>query len=215
MKDLAIFGAGGFGREVVGLINRINNSGGEWNFIGFFDDTKQEGEPISHFGKVLGDTDALNNWPTPINIVIAVGAPNSLFLIRNKITNPNVAFPNLIDPDFYISDLKTFSIGEGNIIQKGCVGSVNITIGNFNVLNGSVSMGHDDKVGDYNVIMPGVKISGGVQIGDKNLIGVGSIIIQNIKIGSRITLGAGAVLLTRPYDGNTYLGNPAVKFIFK
>ena len=76
-------------------------------------------------------------------------------------------------------------------------------------------MGHDDKVGDYNVIMPGVKISGGVQIGDKNLIGVGSIIIQNIKIGSRITLGAGAVLLTRPYDGNTYLGNPAVKFKFK
>lgn len=40
MKDIAIYGAGGFGREVACLIERINKARETpiWNFIGFFDD---------------------------------------------------------------------------------------------------------------------------------------------------------------------------------
>ena len=40
MKDIAIYGAGGLGREVACLIRMINESKEipEWNFIGFFDD---------------------------------------------------------------------------------------------------------------------------------------------------------------------------------
>ena len=37
MKDIAIYGAGGFGREVACLIKRINEKAPTWNFIGFFD----------------------------------------------------------------------------------------------------------------------------------------------------------------------------------
>ena len=38
MKDIAIYGAGGFGREVASLIKRINRIENQWNFVGFFDD---------------------------------------------------------------------------------------------------------------------------------------------------------------------------------
>ena len=42
MKDIAIFGAGGFGREVACLIKRINKQQpNTWNFIGFFDDDEK------------------------------------------------------------------------------------------------------------------------------------------------------------------------------
>lgn len=41
MKDIAIFGAGGFGREVACLIKRINKIKPQWNFIGFFDDNEE------------------------------------------------------------------------------------------------------------------------------------------------------------------------------
>ena len=53
MKDIAIFGAGGFGREVACLIRIINESASEpkWNLIGFFDDNPElKGKMISHFG---------------------------------------------------------------------------------------------------------------------------------------------------------------------
>ncbi len=41
--NIAIYGAGGFGKEVACLIDRINDNGGKWNLIGFFDDTKPAG----------------------------------------------------------------------------------------------------------------------------------------------------------------------------
>lgn len=41
MKDIAIYGAGGFGREVACLLNAINANDAIWNLIGFFDDVKR------------------------------------------------------------------------------------------------------------------------------------------------------------------------------
>lgn len=38
MKDIVIIGAGGFGREVVELIDDINLRNPTWNIIGFVDD---------------------------------------------------------------------------------------------------------------------------------------------------------------------------------
>ena len=38
MKEIAIFGAGGFGREIACIINQINQANHCWKFIGFFDD---------------------------------------------------------------------------------------------------------------------------------------------------------------------------------
>ena len=37
---------------------------------------------------------------------------------------------------------------------------------------------------------------------------------QQIKIGNNIRLGAGSVLMTKPKNGNLYIGNPAKKFEF-
>ena len=63
MKDIAIYGAGGFGKEVACLINRINDKKPTWNLIGFFDDNPVlKGEMISHFGPCLGGMDELNAY---------------------------------------------------------------------------------------------------------------------------------------------------------
>lgn len=212
MKDIAIFGAGGFGREIACLIKCINEKNDTWNVIGFFDDGVQKGTQVSHLGCVLGGMDELNAWDKSLDVAIAIGSPTSLKNVRDRITNPHISFPNIIHPNFVIDDPETFIIGEGNVIQGGCSVSCNVTIGSFNVFNGTISMGHDDKIGDYNVLMPGLHISGEVSIGEVNLIGVGAIILQQIKIGNGVHLGAGAVLMTKPKDGSTYIGNPAKIF---
>jgi sugar O-acyltransferase (sialic acid O-acetyltransferase NeuD family) len=212
MKDIAIFGAGGLGREVATTIGRINRKKLTWNLIGFFDDGKDKGTPISHFGKVLGGVEDLNRIEQPLSVVIAIGSPNTIRCVREKITNPLLSYPNIIFEPFGLADPESFHLGEGNIIQGGCWMSVDVKIGNFNVLNGLDIIGHDVTVGDYNVIMPSVKISGEVTIGNGNLLGLSSIVLQQLKIGDNVRIGAGAVLMTKPKDGQLYIGNPAKIF---
>lgn len=211
MKDIAIYGAGGLGREVACLIRNINAVEPQWNLIGFFDDGVEIGKPVSHFGKVLGGLNALNTWEQPLAVAIAIGSPQTVSLLTSQITNTAISFPNLIDPSFYVGDTQSFSIGRGNIIQGCCVATVDISIGNFNILNGYIVLGHDVALGDCNVLMPGCRISGGVKIGTRNIIGADSFVLQNIKIGQDVILSPLSALLTQPKDGTTYIGNPAKK----
>lgn len=215
-RRIAIYGAGGLGREVAGGIKRINSARGEkWDMIGFYDDSKQVGTPVSHYGEVLGGMDDLNAVQEPLALAIAVGDPLSRQQIFERIKNPNITFPNLVAPSFKVLDDKTYTIGYGNIIQDGCSATCDVVVGNFNVLNGSNVLGHDVTIGDFNVLMPGVRLSGSVTMGDCNLMGVDSVVLQKVQVGSHVTLGAGSVLMTKPKDGMTYIGVPAKKFDFK
>ena len=54
MKDIAIYGFGGFGREIACVINAINQVTPTWNFIGYFDDGHSVGE-ANKYGRVLGN----------------------------------------------------------------------------------------------------------------------------------------------------------------
>ena len=212
MKDIAIYGAGGFGREVACLINIINQQESTWNLVGFFDDEPRlKGTKISHFGLCLGGMAELNSYNNNLALVIPIGSPSVVRNIVNHIINPKISYPNIIHPDFKIKDSDSFVIGRGNIIQDGCSVSCNVEIGDFNVFNGSVVFGHDDKIGSFNSFMPAVRVSGEVTIGDGNFFGVGSILLQQIKVGNNIRLGAGSVLMKKTKDGFLYIGNPARK----
>ena len=215
MKDIAIYGAGGFGKEVaclIDLLNKTSKSGPIWNLIGFFDDGKALGSPVSHYGPILGGINELNSWNKPICVAISIGSPAAVESIHSNITNKNISYPNLIDPTFYMSDPETFTIGKGNIIQGCCCVSCDVEIGDFNVLNGWIVFGHDVKINNYNTFMPGARISGDVKVGSRNLFGAQSIVIQQLKVGNDITLGAGSVMMTKPKDGNLYIGVPAKRF---
>lgn len=214
MKDIAIYGAGGFGREVACLIRRINNEvEPTWNIIGFFDDGLNVGHK-NEYGEVLGGIDALNNWDKPLAVVFAIGSPKVVEHIYNKIQNQNIDFPNIIAPDTLWLDHDNATLGKGNIICARCLISCNVHIGNFNILNGYITVGHDTTIGDFNAIMPAVKISGGVNIGQRNYLGVNSVILQYKSIGNDTTIGVSGVVMRNTEDGYTYVGNPAKKIYY-
>lgn len=211
MKDIAIYGAGGFGREIACLLRHINKSYGQkWNLVGFFDDGKIVGNDCG-YGKVLGGMSALNAYIKPLSIVVAIGSPSTLKSIVEKIDNPNIDFPNIVAPDVLYFDKDTNIMGKGNIVTFGCRLSCNTALGNFNVLNGCVSLGHDASIGDFNVLMPEARLSGAVRVGNLNLIGGRSFIAQQVKIGNNTTIGAGSIVLRKTKDNSLYLGNPAKK----
>lgn len=214
MKDIAIYGTGGFGKEVACLLYAINNIKPEWNLIGFFDDTKKVGEEISLYGKVLGGYKELNNWGQPINVVVAIGTPGALRKVVERIHNSYVEFPNIIHPSFVMADERTSSLGKGNIITRDCYFSCDVHIGNHNILIASVAFGHDVSVGSFNTFMPVVRISGGTIIGDGNFFGVSSVVLQQLKIGNDTRIGAGSVIMTKTKSGELYMGNPAKKTSF-
>lgn len=209
MKDIAIFGAGGFGREVACLIQLINKEKPTWNFIGFFDDNPKLRGTKNEYGEILGGMEALNNYGSELSLAIAIGSPQTIKKVQESIVNPKVSFPNLIAPSAVFLDRDNVRFGKGNIICSCCLFSCNVHVGDFNVFNGFIPVGHDCVVGNYNVIMPSVNISGGVKMGDCNFLGVKAVVLQNVVVGKNVRLAANSVLIKKAKDDSLYLGNPA------
>ena len=209
---IAIYGAGGFGKEVACLIRRINANGGDWQLRGFFDDTKPAGTSVSRYGTVLGGMKELLDVEEPLAVAIAINENKTVRRIREEITNNHIVFPNLIDPSVFYVDKETVTIGEGNIIQNGCMISCDVVIGSFNLINDHVVIGHDNTIGDFNGLMPGTHLSGSITIGNGNLLGVASVVLQGLSIGNGVTLGANSVLMTQARDNSTYIGVQAKRF---
>ena len=141
MRDIAIYGAGGFGREVACLIKSINDNYDDdkmkWNIVGFLDDGKKIGSR-NEYGKVLGGMTELNAWPSPLSVVIAIGSPKWVKKIVEGVTNDKVDWPNIVSPDVIMLDKENIKLGRGNIICSRCFFSCNVEIGDFNIFNGYV-----------------------------------------------------------------------------
>lgn len=210
LKDILIYGFGGFGHEVACVINHINDVVPTWNIVGFIDDGVAAGTEC-RYGKVLGNIDVLNAWSNPVSVAIAVGSPKYLELLPSQITNPLVDYPNIVAPNVFYFDKETVSMGKGNIITFGCRFSCNIQMGDFNVLDGGISLGHDVVMGSNNMMFPEVRVSGQTTIGNRNYFGSRCFFAQCLKVGNDNRFGAGTYVLRKIKDGGLYMGNPAKK----
>lgn len=214
MKNIAIYGAGGFGREVACLLREINEVSPTWNFVGFFDDVIPAGTQMP-YGKILGGMDALNAVGEPLAIAFAVANPQALKNLVGNVKNPNVDFPNLIAPDAHFRDRDSVKFGRGNIINTRSSVSCDCSFGDFNLSVFDNVFGHDSAIGNFNVFFTKAGISGNVKIGDENIFGASSTVLQNVKIGNGNTLAAASLLVSSVADDASYIGVPATKFNFK
>lgn len=207
MTKIAIFGAGGFGREVKMLIEQINTSSKKYELVGFFDDTFDVGTSI-HGVPVLGGLDALNAYKGPLSIVFAIGSPAVKKKIISKLEKIDLSFPILIHPSCWIGN-DNVQIGEGSIICAGVIITTDINIGSHVILNLSCTVGHDTSIGRYSSFMPSINISGEVNIGEGCYCGTGAKIINQLEIGDDCIIGAGSVVLNDVESGLTVVGVPA------
>ena len=210
MNKIAIFGAGGFGREVACLLRKINEETPTWDFVGFYDDGLEKGT-ATDYGPVLGGMAELNAVDYPLSVVVAIGSPKSIKNVVEQIHNPHIQFPNIISPDVKWLDEQSVAMGKGNVVAMGNYFSCHVTLGDFNMLVGFTTIGHDSTLGNFNCLMPGSRVSGHVTMGNGNLLGTGSVVLQGLTIGNNVTIGANSALMTPAKDGHTYLGCPAKK----
>lgn len=213
MKNIAIFGAGGFGREVKTIIDSINRQNeNTYNFVGFFDDGFEKGRLINNY-PVLGGIDEINQYTEEICLAICIGDPKIKEKIISKIDNSNVLFPTLIHPRASVTN-EFVSLGKGCIICEGTIITCNIDIRDFVILNLMCTVGHDTVIEDYCSFMPSVNISGEVKIKQGVYVGTGAKIINLLEIGENTIIGAGAVVSKSLPANCTAVGIPAkpIKF---
>ncbi|MBL6444775.1 acetyltransferase [Fulvivirga sp. 29W222] len=202
MKDIAIYGAGGLGREVKTIIDAINLKKKTYNFIGYFDDDRGK-------NGVIGDLNDLNKWSSPLHLIIGIGAPAIKFKLVSQITSPYVSFPILIHPTVIIGNLSKVTIGQGTVLAAGSILTTDIHIGNHVLINLNTTIGHDVSIGRFTSVMPGVNIAGNIKIGELVLVGAGASLINAIVIGKSAIVGAGAVVLREVKEETTVVGVPA------
>lgn len=212
MKNIAIIGAGGFGREVKTIIDSINKISSTYNFIGFYDDGKEKGTIVNGF-PVLGGVNDINSVTEELSIAIAIGNPKTKKKIVSLINNNVISYPNIISPNSEISE-DFVSLGKGNIICSGVIITCNIEIKDFVILNLMCTVGHDTVINDYSSFMPSVNISGEVDIQEGVYVGTGAKIINQLEIGEFTIVGAGAVVSKSLPAKCTAVGIPAkpIKF---
>lgn len=209
MKDLIILGTGDCAREIAHVVERVNEHSGEtvWNILGFSTDRLElVGTEVDGY-KVICTDDGVNAWPEEINVICSLGVARARRRVISNITNPNVRFATIIDPDAKI--FRDTVVGEGSIICAGNVISINVNVGKHVIINWNCSIGHDAVIEDYSVINPGVNISGKVSVGSCTDIGVGSKVIQGLDIGPNTTVGAGSVVIKDIPSGCLAVGVPA------
>ncbi|RZK43808.1 MAG: acetyltransferase [Pedobacter sp.] len=212
MTDVAIVGAGGFGREVKMLIDQINAVQQQFNFLGYFDDGIEKGTLINNY-PVLGGISAINELEAPTAIAVAIGLPSLKKKLIEQITSPLITYPTLIHPSVIIGD-DFVTIGEGTIICAQNVITVNIEIGKYVIINLACTIGHDTQIGDFCSLMPSVNVSGEVQLHEGVYIGTGVKVINQLSVGTGTIIGAGAVVSKSLPDNCTAVGIPAkpIKF---
>lgn len=205
MNNLVIIGSGDTGREIIGLVDRINNKEKIWNIIGFVDDACQseaiEGIPV------LGSVSWLNKYNKDVYVVCAIGNGITKNKIITQITNEKIKFATLIDPTVQIH--KGSRIEEGCIIYANVVLAINTVIGKHVYISFSSTIGHDTIIEDCSSIYPGCNLSGCVRVEENCVIGTGSKIIQGLQIGRNTVLGAGTVVINDVDSEVVAVGNPA------
>lgn len=209
MKDIYIFGAGGFAREIVYLIRDIQ----EYKVKAFVD--IKEAPPI----EIDGETISIISEKTFKTICQSTPTHAAIAIANNTIVKKIVShykdiciFPNIIHPS--VTHFGKLTIGEGNIITMGNGFSEHVRVGSFNRFNTHCGIGHDTCIGNYNMFNPGCKISGAVTIGDGNSFGVNAVVLQQIKIGNNNAVGAASLIIHHLKDGKSYIGVPAKKIEF-
>lgn len=216
MKSLyAVFGASGFGREVMPLARSELQAQGKSSDSVVFIDDKLAGEFLNGHN-VLSYTSFLK-LPADerfVSIAIAndmVRQELSERCLRDGIKSWSVRAQNSIVMD-------EVKMGEGSILCPFVTLTSNIKIGKQFHANIYSYVAHDCVIGDYVTFAPSVKCNGNVIVEDHAYIGTGAIIKQGtlekpLVIGRGAVVGMGAVVTKDVEPGTVVVGNPARVFL--
>ena len=201
MRDLFIVGAGGFGREAVWTVERINKASQQplWNVIGFADDDPAKASGNFEGYPMLGSCEKASKDHPGASVLIAIGDNAQRADIYRRLRGHD--FPAFIDPSAQVSPTTEFR--HGTYIAAEAVVSVGTEIGKFVIVNARAGIGHDSFVGDFANICPGCSLSGHTVIGKNVFMGTNSCTAPGMKVGDDAVVACGTPVMKNVGAGET------------
>jgi sugar O-acyltransferase (sialic acid O-acetyltransferase NeuD family) len=208
---IVVVGAGGFAREVKWLIAEMHEAGTPYEFTGYVVSDTSSLSVHDSADEVLGDFGWLVAHRSRFDgLALGIGAPGARLKIGQDLLElfPEAKWPALVHPTVRY-DRKSCQLGPGVLLCAGVIGTVNLRLERFAMVNLACTLGHEAVIGEGSALNPTVNISGGVEIGAGVLVGTGAQVLQYVKIGAGATIGAGAVVTKDVAPGQTVVGIPA------
>ena len=204
-RDVVIIGAGGFGREVLDIIDSLAGHGG-LRCVGFVDDGDVRRDLLERRGvPLLGTTRQLHGLD--VFYVVGIGSGSARERIVSFLDGSGCTPTTLIHPAATIgSDVRMAS---GVIVAAGARLTTNIDVGRHVDLHVNCAVGHDSVIEDFVSVFPGATVSGNVHIGRGATIGTGANVLPGVRIGAGAFVGAGAVVTKDVPARSTVVGSPA------
>ena len=206
---IGVYGASGFGKEVMPLVRQQFPTLATDNFV--FIDDGQAGNSLNGYA-VLSYQDFLAKPNTHKAVTIAIANSQVREKLAARLTQDNIQHLAIQASNTVILD--EVEIGEGSLLCPFTCLTSNIKIGKFFHANIYSYIAHDCVIGDYVTFAPGVKCNGNIHIQDHAYIGTGAVIKQGtpdkpLVIGKGAVIGMGAVVTKSVPAGVTVVGNPA------
>ncbi|MCR9136716.1 MAG: acetyltransferase [Alphaproteobacteria bacterium] len=117
--------------------------------------------------------------------------------------------PALIDPTAVTA--RSLRVGDGSLINAGCVVGAMSILGRGVLVNRAASLGHHTVLDDYVSIGPGATLAGNTHVGTGAMIGAGATVLPNLRVGAGAVIAGGSVVRRHVPDGALVAGNPAVR----
>lgn len=206
MKNLYIAGAGGCGRELVGMLaDSVKIRGARWNIKGFLDDTNPDIGEMARQYPVVGTIADFRPGPDDV-VMLGIAKPEAKEKVATLLKARGVVFESFIHPYAALGHFN--SLGEGVVIYGGFGMTVNVTIGNFVTLQ-ACYLGHDVVVDDFATISSFSNLMGQVRIGRKAFLGSSVAASPNLRVGEGAFVCVGSILIRDVAPGAKVMGNPA------
>lgn len=209
-KDIVVIGSGGFGREVIDVIDAINAESPTWSLVGVVDDapSAKNVERLAARGvEIIGTTDELVSDQRRCDFVVGIGAPRTRRLIAERLEHESFTSATLVHPAASYGFGVT--LGAGTILCAGARLTTNISLGRHVHVNLNVTIGHDTTIGDFVSMNPLASISGDCTLHDDVLIGVAGVVLNGLAIGPGSTVGGSACVVRDVPSETVVKGVPA------
>lgn len=207
-RPLVIYGAGGFGRDVLQVVRDINDARpGTWDLVGFVVDEEFISASLIQGLPVFGSVDWLTRNPQ-VEVVIGIGAPAVRCRIAKRIAREaGNRFATLVHPRAWLG--QNIVLGEGTVICAGALVTRDISIARHVHVDIGVKIAHDSILGDFVTLHPSVSVSGNVHLAEGTEVGAASVLLPKVSVGEWSIVGAGAVVTKNVPADATVVGVPA------
>jgi sugar O-acyltransferase (sialic acid O-acetyltransferase NeuD family) len=212
VKPLVILGTGGYGQEVLWIVDDLNAITSTWDFLGFIDPGEPQKKGQTYYDRpVLGGWNDLPNLAGEVFFACGIGAPKARRKECAEAERLGLKPATLIHPSAVIA--RHVQLGEGTLVGAGSIIAPYARLGRHCALNIHVGVGHNSRLADFCVLSPGARTSGFVELGERAFLGTNASVYQGCKIGADASIGANSFQASDLDAGSHSLGVPARKFM--